>query len=233
MAQTKVTDGGPRLAARVETAVAALAIAILVLGASLVPVTTPQCVGALVRAVDSARLTGLGEEGTLVAAESVRLFVVDSDAPALPREIGGVPAFDEAAVSHLVDVRDVLVPARQLTLALLVLVTAWVLLRLRSAGGRHIVSTAARAGAFILAGAAGLGVLAGLADFDALFTWFHGLFFEPGTWMFPESALLIRVFPLPFWTAAGALWGVCALMFAALLIVASRRLCFTQGTYGV
>jgi integral membrane protein (TIGR01906 family) len=233
MALTRVTDGEPRGAARVEVALAALVIAVMTLGAALLPITTPQCVGALVRAVGSADLTGLGEAETLQAAESVRFFVVDPDAPPLPEEIDGVTAFDAAAVSHLIDVREVLVPARRLTLGLLVLVAAWALLRLRSAGGRRIVGAATRTGAWILVAGAGLGVLVGLTDFDALFTWFHGLFFEPGTWVFPDSALLIRVFPLPFWTAAGALWGVSVLMFAALLAAASRRLCFTRGSDGV
>lgn len=230
---TMVTDGASRIRARLEIALGAPVLAVLVLGVALLPVTTPQCVGALVKAVDSSRLTGIGEAETLQAAESVRLFVIDPDAPALPGSISGAAAFDEAAVSHLIDVRNILVPARWLTFGLLVLAAGWALVRLRSEGGRCIVGGVARRGAWIIVVGAGLGVLVGLADFDALFTWFHGLFFEPGTWVFPESALLIRIFPLPFWTAAGALWGVCALMFAALLFVASRRLCFTRGTYGV
>lgn len=233
MALTTVTDGERRAASSVETTLAALVIAVMVLGLALLPVTTPQCVGALVEAVGSSDLTGLSEAETLRAAESVRLFVIDPDAPPLPARIGGAAAFDEAAISHLIDVRDVLVPARWLTLVLFVMTVGWTIARLRSAGGRRIVSAATKAGAWILVGGAGLGVLAGLADFGAMFTWFHGLFFEPGTWVFPDSALLIRVFPLPFWTAAGALWGACVLMFAALLIVVSRRLCFTRGTYGV
>ena len=46
--------------------------------------------------------------------------------------------------------------------------------------------------------------IAGLADFDALFTAFHGVFFEAETWIFPADSLLIELFPERFWVTAGA-----------------------------
>lgn len=228
------TSGSLRAVLRtLETSVAALAILLLVLGLSLCVLTTPAYVNALVRAVDSASSTGLGEEATLEAAESVRRFVVDPDAPALPATIRGVPAFDAAAVSHLADVRDVVVPTRWLTLALAVLVPVWAVMRWRTPGGGRRVAAAARTASAALLVATAFAVLVGLLDFDAFFAWFHSLFFAEGTWVFPYEALLIRVFPLPFWIAAGATWAALVLIVAALLCWFARRPRFTEGTYGV
>jgi len=66
-----------------------------------------------------------------------------------------------------------------------------------------------------------------------LFARFHGLFFAPGTWQFPDDALLIRVFPLRFWTASGAVWGLFVAVAAVSMICAARRIRFTAGNIGV
>ena len=43
-------------------------------------------------------------------------------------------------------------------------------------------------------------VLFGVAlSFDTIFTWFHKIFFEDGTWMFLTSDSLIRMYPTRFW----------------------------------
>ena len=65
-----------------------------------------------------------------------------------------------------------------------------------------------------------LGAVAGLLNFDALFTWFHGLFFAAGTWEFPADSLLIEVFPEPFWSTAAAVWAGLVLLGAGILAVA-------------
>jgi len=221
-------------AARVlETGVAALVIVCVVLGGSVWLLTTPGYVRALVRAVGSAQSTGLGENETLAAAEAVRRFVVDPDAPALPAMIDDVPAFDDAAVSHLVDVRNVVVPARWLTVGLLGAVLAWALLRRRTSVGRRAVARASASAAALMIGGAVLALLVGVADFDAFFAWFHSLFFAEGTWTFPYEALLIRVFPLPFWITAAATWGALVLISSVGLCWFARRSRFTVGTYGV
>lgn len=220
-------------AERAEVIAASLALAIAALGLALCPVTTPACVRALVGVVGSSELTGLSEEGTFAAAEAVRIFVIDADAPALPATMEGMPAFDESAVSHLIDVRNVMIPARWLTLALLIGSAVWVGVRAQSVRGRRAVASGLRGAGAGLAAAAALAVLAGLLDFGAFFSWFHTLFFEAGTWTFPASALLIRVFPTEFWVSAAALWGALVLMCAASMFIAGRRLGFTPGNYGV
>lgn len=222
-----------RMARRLEAGGAALVLVLVVLGGSLSLITTPACVRTLVSAVDSAELTGLGEQVTLDVAEQVRRFVIDPGAPDLPRTIGGAPAFERAAVEHLVDVREVMVPARRLTLGLFVMLFLWVLVRWRTLDGRRIVGSACAAASAIMLAASVLALVVGVADFDALFAWFHSLFFADGTWTFPFEALLIRVFPLPFWIAAGAIWGALVLLASAVLCWLARRIRFTAGTYGV
>lgn len=219
--------------ARAEGLAASLVLAVAALGLALVPVTTSACVRALVTAVGSAEITGLSEEGTFAAAESVRVFVLDAEAPALPETLEGTPAFDAAAVSHLIDVREVLMPARWLTIVLAVLALAWIAIRIRTPGGRCAVAAGLRGAGAALAIGASIALVVGLFDFGSFFTWFHSLFFEAGTWTFPSSALLIRVFPTAFWVSAGALWGLLVLMSAGTMFIAGRRLGFTQGNYGV
>ncbi len=222
-----------RVGSGIEAGAAALMMMLAIVGFSLWVVTTPMTVDFLVRAVESAAVTGMGEQATLEVAEHVRRFVVDPAAPPLPSTIDGLPAFDDAAVSHLIDVRAVIVPVRWLTLIVLVTMAVWAPARMRSAAGRRLVARAGTAAAATLATLATLAVVVGLVDFGGLFAWFHSLFFADGTWVFPESALLIRLFPLPFWIAAGALWGFCVLILAAVLCWFVRRLRFTEGTYGV
>jgi len=201
-----------------EGVLAALVLAVGGIGLALFPVTTPVYVRALVTAVDASELTGLGVPDTLAAAESVRLFVVDPDAPELAATMNGQAAFDEAAVSHLIDVRDVLVPARWLSAGLLAIAAVWLAVRRRTPEGRASIRRACRIAGWGLLGAIAAAAAAALVDFNAFFAVFHSLFFEAGTWMFPADSLLIRVFPLPFWMAAGATWA--GLIFAEGLILA-------------
>ena len=57
-----------------------------------------------------------------------------------------------------------------------------------------------------------------LVAFDAFFTFFHGLFFRPGTWVFSYSDTLIRLFPLPFWQDAGLIIAAAVSLLSAVLL---------------
>jgi integral membrane protein (TIGR01906 family) len=218
-----------RAAEYLEVTVASAVIAVIVLGLTVMLLLTPQYVRWRVAAGDSTELTGLGLETTLEAAEAVRLFVVDENAPALPAAIDGVAAFDEAAVSHLVDVREVIVGARWMTIVLSIVGAVWLLVRGRSQHGRALVRAGLRSAAWFLVLGLVIATVVGATSFDALFTWFHGLFFAAGTWTFPADALLIRIFPLRFWMEAAGSWTVLVIASAALLLIAARRLRFTGG----
>jgi len=43
-----------------------------------------------------------------------------------------------------------------------------------------------------------------LSNFSSVFTGFHTLFFEQGTWTFPASSLLVTLFPEQFWIDAAS-----------------------------
>jgi hypothetical protein len=228
-----MTRSSDTVAGRIETAALTCILVLAVLGLALLPLTTSWYVRAMVRQVDSAELTGLSLEATVQTAEHVRRFVVSSSAPPLPAEVEGVSAYDEAAVDHLLDVRAVLVPARWLALALGGLWGLWASARLRTASARRRVRASLRLGGAVLVVAPALAMLAGLADFDALFARFHDLFFAPGTWMFPADALLIRVFPAAFWVASGAVWGLLVAVCGVVCVALARRMRFTAGNNGV
>lgn len=215
---------------RIEIALAATVLALAVVGASFLPLLTPLYVRSLVSLVGSEELTGLGREDTLAAGELVRRFVVDENAPPLPTELGGRAAFDADASSHLVDVRNVLVPARSVAVAAVLSAAGWLLVRRRD---RSLVSAALRSAGWVLAGGAGLAAAFALADFDAFFAWFHSLFFASGTWTFPADALLIQVFPLPFWMTAAGTWALLVFAGTAGLFIIGARTHSTSRTDGV
>jgi integral membrane protein (TIGR01906 family) len=173
----------------------------------------------LVPASGAGALTGLSEARVRAVAEEVRFFVSHRDAPALPAVVDGAPGFDESSVSHLEDVRDVVIGARWVTL-LATLILGVTAAEAVSRGELMGVSGGLRTAGWSTLGAVLIAAAAGTLDFDTFFSAFHGVFFEAGTWTFPADALIIRVFPLPFWSSAAVAWAVLSLLIAAMLIAA-------------
>jgi len=116
-------------------------------------------------------------------------------------EIEEQPAFNERELKHMVDVKQAL----------------WWLLRAGAAAGLVAVAGTAvlaarsplRARAALLGGSGltlALLVAVGglmLTQWNLFFTAFHQLFFAAGTWTFPYSDTLIRLFPERFWMDVG------------------------------
>jgi len=164
---------------------------------------------------------GLSEERMVELAEQVRMFVTDASAPDLPATVDGRSAFDEAAVSHLIDVRDVVILSRWVTLlaaGLLIICILWG----ASSGQRIAVGRGLRWGGAGLLIAISLVLLVGFLDFDGFFTTFHGVFFDAGTWQFPADALIIQIFPIGFWMLAAMITGVVTVILSTGLILAGR-----------
>lgn len=197
--------------------VVGLAFALVVMGVSLVPLTSPAFTRAVAARYSLAQDAGLSPERMLVIAEQVRAFVVEAEGDTLPATVDGRPGFDAGAVSHLIDVRVVLDRARIFTGIVTLLVAVWVAIQLRR---RRIerVSAALRAGAVLTIALIALAAAAAFSDFESFFTAFHGLFFSSGTWTFPYDSLLIQTFPEPFWVTCGAAWGVLMVLGAGLLV---------------
>ena len=191
---------------RLSVVIPAVLLFVFALGAPLLPLQLPFFTAAL-----SARYS-LTEEAQLppatmqAVAEQVRAFVVTGEGE-LPETVDGRPGFDTEAVSHLRDVAEVLSAARTLTIVLGVGLVVWVVVAVRR-GRVGDVGRALLLAALAIAVGVALALVAALVDFGAFFSGFHALFFAEGTWTFPYDSLLIRLFPEPFWTAAGLSWAV-------------------------
>lgn len=205
----------------VEAAVAGVAWTALVLGLSVTVLTVPVYTSAAEQLLGVPKTARLSRTDTIRLSGAVRAFVADQESEELPSRWRGEPAFDAAAVSHLEDVRQVIMAARLATgiaagalaayLGLCVVRRRW-----RSLGDGM------RAGAVGIAGVALLALVAGLTDFDVLFSAFHGVFFAAGTWTFPYDSLLIRLFPERFWVSAGVSLALLSLVGAGILELSAR-----------
>lgn len=202
-----------------ESAVVGFALAVVVIGTVLGALVAPPFTRVLVRRLDVAAEAGLAPALAESVAEQVRRFVTDRAAPALPSQLEGRPAFDEAAVAHLKDVREVMLGARRLTGVLAAGLTAWLIISIarRRFGA---VASALITGAACCIALPVLGAVVGLTDFEWFFSGFHALFFESGTWTFPYDALLIRLFPEAFWASAAVAWGLGVVLGGLVLGVA-------------
>jgi len=214
---------GGRALRRAEVVGAAVLWAVLCVGAAVMALTLPAYTSSMTRALDVSRSSGLPGADVSQLSGAVRALVADAHYDPLPVTWRGLPAFDQAAVSHLLDVRTVIAGARLATgnalLLLLVYVGAAIAFRRLDR-----LREGLRAAAGMLSVAVLLAVVAAFADFEWLFTRFHGLFFTSGTWTFPADSMLIRLFPESFWVASGACWAALVMLAAALLWAVARGL---------
>ncbi len=140
-----------------------------------------------------------------------------------PRYLGelvdrsGDQLFKEGEVSHMADVKLVILSAFAAGVLLLVFsLIAGIYLRRRSTGG---VRRGLFAGSFVtLVIITGLGVLAVLG-WEQFFTEFHRVFFANGTWTFSLQDTLIRLFPGQFWVDAGIVIGALVLLTSLVTLI--------------
>lgn len=195
---------------------------LLSLALSILAATIPNFTSVLVDRLDVASAAGLERDEALVLAESVRAFVTGADEDPLPEFYRGRPAFDRAATSHLEDVRSLISLTRLIGGAAALILAAWVV-ALASRKRWRELGRGIELGGWATVALVGAMLIGGLLDFDAAFVWFHGLFFEAGTWTFPADALLIKLFPEPFWVAAGVTVATVTALVGAGLVAAGRR----------
>jgi len=200
-------------------AIVAVSAFIVALGLSVSVLLMPWFTYLAVPASGASESSGLPTTRLREVAEGVRYFITHRDAPPLPAVVDGAAGFDESSVIHLEDVRDVVIGARWLTL-IATLVLGVAAAEALSRGELVGVSGGLRTAGWATLGVVLLAALAGMLDFETLFAAFHGVFFRAGTWTFPADALIIRVFPLPFWSSAALAWAVLSLLLSAMLIVA-------------
>ena len=120
--------------------------------------------------------------------------------------------FGEGEVSHMADVKLVILSAFGAGVVLILLsLIAVIYLRRRSPGG---VRRGLFAGSIVtLVIIISLGVLAALG-WEQFFAQFHSVFFASGTWTFSLQDTLIRLFPGQFWVDGG-------IVVASLVLIAS------------
>jgi integral membrane protein (TIGR01906 family) len=133
----------------------------------------------------------------------------------------GTSLFNTRELSHMQDVKVVVQAALKVGYAdwlLLLLLLAWALF----GGWWREYLLGVKRGGWLSAGLAiVLGVLASL-NFWQFFADFHGLFFQPNSWMFADSDTLIRLFPLPFWEDAFLFAGLVTCLGGLALGIALR-----------
>ncbi|WP_258805287.1 TIGR01906 family membrane protein [Pseudarthrobacter sp. NS4] len=130
---------------------------------------------------------------------------------------GGDKLFKDAEVSHMADVKTVILSSFGAGALLLLLgLIAVLYLRKRSTGG---VRRGLFAGSIItLVLILGLGTLAVLG-WQQFFTEFHRIFFADGSWTFSLDDTLIRLFPGQFWIDAGIVIAGLVLLTALVTLV--------------
>ena len=176
---------------------------------------------------------GFTREERVRLAEIARAYLFNDAGPeflADLRDANGLVLYNPRELSHMVDVRVLVQGAVKVWTALLVLlagvgVVAW---RFASTGTvRGGLNLGARIALFLMAALVGLLLL----SFSVLFTGFHQVFFQSGTWVFYNSDTLIRLFPIRFWRDVFALLMVMTLIEAGVLLWATRKVA-SQGRQG-
>jgi integral membrane protein (TIGR01906 family) len=217
------------LARSAAGSVVSIAVAIVILGAAVVPFLTPAWVGFEQDRVGAAALTGFSEPdlhrvtnailGDLVLGSGN--FEVTADGGSR-----GSAVLNEREQSHMRDVRGVFRGFGLLALASLAVLGVAARRSRGAPAARQRLWRLVRRGAQGLA--VGVAIAAGVAlvAFDAAFEVFHSLFFAQGSFDFdPTTDKLVQLFPDAFWSettiAVGAVATVAAL---AVRWVAGRRM---------
>lgn len=157
-------------------------------------------------------------------AELTRAYVIGRDVT-FPLAANGIGGYDNASISHLSDVRQVIFIALWAIFGASVLNILLILYALKAKKLRGYLRGSMIAGILVLVMVVIAAVLA-LLDFSSLFMQFHQLLFAAGTWTFSAESLLIQAFPLDFWVRELAIWVVisvfCA-VFCLILGVCTRK----------
>jgi len=131
----------------------------------------------------------------------------------------GEALFTEAEVSHMVDVKFVLLWAMLIGVALLVITLILaLLLRAWRPGG---VARGLFAGAWVTLGIIIAVAVLAIIDWQFFFAEFHRIFFADGTWTFPAESTLIQLYPEQFWIDAGIAVVALAVLFSLILLIAT------------
>lgn len=151
-------------------------------------------------------------------AMGVRDFSLGNDEAALPLGDDYRASITPDAIEHLLDVRTVFLAAEFACAILFIVCVVLILVQANRRGVKTLSRPLIVGGAVPLIAAVILGIAIAI-DFNAFFTWMHGIFFADATWTFPYDSLLIRALPTPFWTMCAVVWAVSMIVLCLISIV--------------
>lgn len=203
----------------IRAVVAGVAAVIAIVGFTLALFFNPLWVGFEQERSGVPEITGYTSDEVRAVTGSILadLFI---GPPAFAATVDGRPVLDAAERSHMVDVRNVLIPVTILfgaaiAVLVLLLATNW---------RRRWLWRAIALGSSALAAA---GIVVGLAVvffFDAAFLLFHLVFFPQGNFSFdPRTQRLTQLFPDQFWTETSIAIAVTGVVLAIAVSVVARR----------
>jgi integral membrane protein (TIGR01906 family) len=201
----------------------ATATALVILGASILPFTTPAYVRLEQDRTNVEALTGFNRAylDTVTTAILGDLFLWQGDFTVGEARLD--PVLNDRERAHMRDVRGVFAGFELLVLAGLVLLFA---------AFRRARDPETRAAAWRAVGNGAKGLIVGLVvvgafavfAFDAAFEVFHRLFFSAGSYSFdPRTDRLVQLFPEQFWSETAVAVGIVAIAFAAVAGWQARR----------
>ena len=134
----------------------------------------------------------------------------------------GEPIYNARELSHMEDVKAVVTGMRIALAISVVILLVITIIALRQGWKLRLIS------AFHWGGWALFGLIAAILlfvalSFNTLFTVFHRIFFENGTWQFYTSDTLIRLYPMRFWRDAFITVGLVSVILGGVLTWFTRR----------
>jgi len=216
---TEPHAAGPRAIA----ALVAVATAVVIVTASLLPFVNPVWVGFEQRRAEALAWTGFSDADLTTVTNAILADLLLGPG-AFDVALDGEPVLNDRERGHMRDVRTAFLGLWALTAAVaVILVVAWRgPTRLRH--GRAWFWLAVRRGAGGLAIAVvGLGAVA-LFAFDVLFEVFHRLLFAGGSYTFdPATERLVQLFPFRFWQETAIVVGAVIVLVCGAVTLAARR----------
>ena len=141
----------------------------------------------------------------------------------------GAPLYNERELSHMADVKNVVIGALRVWYLSLGILILFAILAQRSRWIPDYLNGLRRGGMWMIGLAVALGLIAGIGIttnpdvFWEFFALFHAIFFEGDSWLFYYSDTLIRLFPIRFWQDAFLWVAILALGGGAGLAFGIRR----------
>lgn len=134
-------------------------------------------------------------------------------------ELNGQPMFRAEEVSHMYDVKVLMVITMLSGLVLLILTVLMIWYLAQNYPGA--VRRALFGGVIGLLVVLGAIAAAAIIGWETFFTTFHEIFFSQGNWLFYRDDTLIRLYPNQFWIDAAIGWGGLLLIAIIITLIAT------------